>query len=79
MYPKITEILNVIPNYDIFIQVRYFDSNFKCTTSGIMKLRNVTYKHLRFWTYKKHVWKIVPCYKKGQSYLYIQLEDDKDS
>lgn len=76
----ILDVLDKIGNFEKRIQVCYFpndygrNQNAKEDRSQIMKVGNVTYRHLDHWLYKKEVWKIIPCVdKKGEPYLYIQL------
>ena len=79
---SILDVLKLFARYETRIQVCYYPTGYpikkgtKEERSQIMKVKNVTYKHIDHWTFKKRVWKIAPCVdKQGKPYLFIQLED----
>ena len=79
---SILDVFEKIGNFEKRIQVCFFPKNYGRSPSAredrsqIMKLGNVTYRHIDHWTYKKEVSRVIPCVdKKGEPYLYIQLQE----
>lgn len=77
----ILDVLQRMPHFKLRVQVCYYPDNYstrnvKEDRSRIMQVRNITYKHIDHWSYKKKVRYIIPAVdKKGEPYLYIQLAD----
>lgn len=80
--PSILDVLKMLGSYDKLIQVSYYPSKCGCLKekrSGIMKVGNVTYRHIDHWTFKKHVAVIAPAIdKQGRKFLWIRLRDDEE-
>ena len=80
---SILEVFKLIGGYDTLIRVEYFskmypDEGSKHEKSGIMKLRNVNYRQIDHWTYRKKVRRIQPAVdSKGRCYMYIQICDEE--
>ncbi len=79
---SILDVFKLFSQYGTRIQVCYYPKGYpmkkgtKEERSQIMKVCNVTYKHIDHWTFRKYVWKIVPCVdKKGEPFLFIQPRD----
>ena len=81
----ILDILKLMPNYKARIQVTYFPKDYahnpkiREERSQIMMVKNVTYKHIDHWTFRKEVWKVLPAVdKQGKPYMFVQLKDKED-
>lgn len=72
----ISDLLYHIGSYNQLIQVGYKRGD-KYVKSGIMKVGNVTVRHLDRWTFRKHIGQVIPCVTNdGRAYLFINLYDD---
>lgn len=82
---KIMDVLKLCASYRTRIMVAYYpdgyglDPHKKEERSKIMKIESVTYRKIDHWTFRKEVWKVIPAVdKKGEPYLYIQLQDERE-
>lgn len=74
---RCSDVLRVMGRYDALIQVGYGPAdNYK--KSGIMKVGNVTMKHIDHWDFQKYVGAIYPrTDKRGRNYLFINLFEER--
>lgn len=74
---KCSDVLRVMGRYDALIQAGYgVPSNYK--KSGIMKVGNVTMKHVDHWDFRRYVGGLYPRVdKQGREYLFINLFDER--
>lgn len=74
---KCSELLKVIGRFDTLIQCGYQYSG-KYHKTGIMKLENVTMRHIDRWDFQKNVGTVIPCTdKQGRNFLFINLYEER--
>lgn len=70
------EVLNTLP-FDTRIRVQCFYKDRPIEKSGIMKVKNISFKHLKHWTHKKHLYTMRSTVdNKGNPLLIFTLHDD---
>lgn len=75
---KMSELLGIFGSYNRLIQVSYTTEKNVEKRSGIMKVGNVTFRHIDEWDFRKRVGTIVPAVdSRGRKFIHVRLWEEK--